>query len=314
MRAAIIDRAGASPTCGDFADPVPDDGEREMRVLAAGIHPIVRSLAAGSHYGSDGAYPRIPGVDAVARGDDGIVRYAGFVRSPWGTIAERIAARLGLPVPADADPALVAAMLNPGLSSWMPLTGRLRQTGELHTVVIVGATGYAGRLAVQNARLLGAARIVGLGRDAAGLAEIAALGAAPVELAEGPDKLARALAGTSPTLILDYAWGPAAELVWECLSGHGLGDDDADILHVELGGAAGGTAVLPAALLRSRRIAIAGGGAGSTPVTEIMQQLPVYLRHIASGDIRAAIRRFPLARVDEAWAHTGRDRAVVVMD
>ncbi len=314
MRAASVENPGAVPHCRVYADPVPVEGESVMEVLAAGIHPIVRSLVDGTHYGSDGTYPRIPGVDGVARGADGVVRYAGNVRGPWGTIAERIASRMGLPVPDGADPALVAAVLNPGLSSWMPLVSRKRQIGSLGTVVIVAATGYAGRIAVQNALLLGAERVVGLGRDADRLSDVAAIGGTPVSLSDGSAGLASALDGASPSLIVDYAWGSAAELVWEALTGHGLDEDIADILHVELGGTAGPTATLPAALLRSRRIAISGGGAGSTPIADIMEQLPIYLQHVASGAIHAPIRRFPLARVDEAWTHTGPDRAVLVMD
>lgn len=312
MRAAIVDEAGAGPRYGEFADPEPREGETEMEVLAAGIHPVVRGLAAGTHYGSDGTYPRVPGVDCVARGTDGVARYAGFVRSPWGTLAERVAVPMGIPVPQGADPAVVAASLNPGMSSWLPLTSRVSETGDLGTVLVVGATGVAGRIAVQNALALGADRVIGLGRDPDRLAEVERLGGVPVALADGATGLQASLAGSTPSLILDFAWGTAAELVWDALSGHGLDEDDADILHVEIGDSAGTRATVPAALLRSRRITLRGSGAGSVPLADILAQLPVFMAKIASGTVTAPVRRYALSRIDDAWSYRGPDRAVVI--
>lgn len=312
MKAAIVDAAGVRPRYGEFPDPEPQDGETGMEVLAAGIHPVVRRLASGTHYGSDGAYPRVPGVDCVARGADGVARYAGFVRAPWGTLAEGVAARMGVPLPEHSDPAVIAASLNPGMSSWMPLTARLSERGTLDTVLVLGATGIAGRMAVQNALLLGANRVIGLGRDIDRLAEVERLGGVPVAQAEGAVGLRRGLGGASPSLILDFAWGTAAELVWDALEGQGLNEDEADILHVEIGDSAGTSARLPAALLRSRRMALQGSGAGSGSLADILTQLPVFIEKIASGHVRVPVRRFPLARIDEAWAYPGPDRAVVI--
>ena len=314
MKAAIIDRAGADARYGDFPDPEPTEAETLSRVLAAGIHPVVRDLAAHTHYGSEGVYPLVPGVDCVARAEDGVARYAGFIRSPWGTFAERVATRMGLPLPEGADPIAIAGALNPGLSSWLPLVARAREVGDLGTVLIVGATGFAGRIAVQSALALGAERVVGVGRDEDRLAEVRRLGGVPVSLADGPDAVVSAAAGASPSLVLDYLWGSAATMVWDALSGHGMDEDDADILHVEMGTAAGGHAALPGELLRSRRLTVRGSGAGSTPVTEIMAQLPVFMEKVASGQVVAPVEVFPLARVDEAWAYRGPRRAVVVPD
>ena len=314
MKAAVIDQAGAGAHYGDFAEPEPGEGESKLRVLAAGIHPIVRGLAANAHYGSEGVYPLVPGVDCVALDEDGVARYAGFVRSPWGTIAESVAARLGLPLPEGADPVAVAGALNPGVSSWLPLTARAREVEDLGTVLVVGATGVAGRIAVQNAFALGAERVIGLGRDEDRLAEVGDLGGVPVPLADGPNAVRKALAGGSPSLVLDYLWGSAAELVWDALTGHGLDEDGADILHVEIGTMAGARAALPGELLRSRRFAVRGSGAGSAPMAEIMAALPVFMEKVASGEVAPPVEVFPLSRVDEAWAYAGPRRAVVVPD
>lgn len=318
MRAAIIDAPGATAHAGEFDEPEPAEAESVMDVLAAAIHPIVRSTASGEHYGSEGRYPMVPGVDCVARGADGVARYAGFIRPPWGTLAERAAARMGLPLPHGADPVAIAGALNPGMSSWLPLIGRRRERTEdgegLGTVVVVGATGVAGRIAVQSALALGADRVVGLGRDAGRLAEVGRLGGIPVAIGDGTEALTRALDGSAPSLVLDYAWGPAAEILWDALERHGMEDDDADILHVQIGTTAGARAALPGSLLRSRRLTVRGSGAGSVPVADIVAELPAFMERIAAGDVVAPVRVFPLSRVDQAWAYSGPDRAVVVPD
>lgn len=314
MRAAVVDQAGATPRAGDFPDPEPVEGEEVMDVLAAGIHPVVRALAAGTHYGSTPVYPMVPGVDGVGRGTDGTHRYVASIRAPWGTIAQRVAARPGLVTPSDADPAQIAATLNPGMSSWMPLVSRLNDVPELGCVVIVGATGVAGSIAVQSALALGASRVVGVGRDRDRLSRIGDLGAVPVPLDGGADALRSALGRSSPALVLDYAWGAAAETVWDALARQGMVDDDADILHVQLGTSSGARAALPGELLRSRRITVRGGGAGSTPVAEIFAQLPVFMERIASGEVAAPVREFSLSQIEQAWAYAGPERAVIVPD
>ncbi len=314
MKAAIIDGPGATAHVGDFVEPEPDGDETVLEVLAAGIHPIVRGMASGAHYGSEGIYPMVPGVDCVAVGTDGVPRYAGFTRAPWGTIAQRVAARMGLPLPEGADPVQIAATLNPGMSSWLPLVARAGEVERLGTVLVVGATGVAGRIAVQAALALGADRVIGLGRDRGRLAEVERLGGIPIPLDEGPDAAAEAIGEDTPSLVLDYAWGPAAELVWDALERRGLDDDTADILHLEVGTMAGSRAALPGSLLRSRRIAVRGSGIGSVPLADILAQLPVFMEKVAAGEIVAPVRVFPLSRVADAWAYRGPDRAVVVPD
>ena len=213
MKAAVVHGPGESPRFDDFGEPVVTEGRELVELVASGIHPLVRSLAGGQHYGSSGVYPLIPGVDAVARTADGVLIYTGYVEAPYGTLAERMAVPGGmrLPLPDGADPVAIAGGLNPGLSSWMPLQARVAEAGSLGTVVILGATGTAGVLAVQNARLLGAARVIGAGRSPAGRVRAAAAGAETVTLTGGQDKdaaaLAAALAGEVPGLVLDFVLG-----------------------------------------------------------------------------------------------------------
>lgn len=157
MRAAVVTGPGATPVAGTFAEPELVAGVELVEVVAAGIHPVVRGLVSGRHYGSTDSWPKIPGVDGVARRSDGSLCYTGFTADPYGTFAERAAVRLTLPVPDDADPVALAAGMNPGMASWLPLTSHLAAP-EQASVLVLGATGSAGRLAVQNCRALGVGR------------------------------------------------------------------------------------------------------------------------------------------------------------
>jgi len=320
MKAAVLRGPGGAPEFADFEEPPVPPGRELVNLVAAGIHPVVRSLAAGRHYGSTRMYPLIPGVDAVARTADGGLVYTGFVQSPYGTLAERMAvpATMKLPLPDGAEPARVAGGLNPGLSSWLPLRNRQSETGALGTVLILGATGIAGLLAVQNARLLGADRVIAAGRDQARLARAAAYGAIAVPLPGAPDSAAAALAdaigGTAPGLVLDYLWGAPAEAAFAALARQGLQEDRADIAYVQIGALAGAGAAVPAALLRSRRIRITGSGAGSASVDTIVAELPGYIQMIAEGRVEVPVRVFPLSAVTGAWAASaGAGERVVVV-
>jgi NADPH:quinone reductase-like Zn-dependent oxidoreductase len=320
MKAAVLRGPGGVPEYADFGEPPVPSGRELVELAAAGIHPVVRSLAAGRHYGSTGRYPLIPGVDAVARTADGGLVYTGYVQSPYGTLAERMAVptTMKLPLPGRAEPERVAGGLNPGLSSWLPLRNRQSEAGALGTVLILGATGMAGLLAVQNARLLGADRVIAAGRDRDRLARAAAYGAVTAPLLDARDATAAALADalgeTTPGLVLDFVWGAPAEAAFAALARRGLEEDDTDLSYVQIGALAGAEAAVPAALLRSRRIRITGSGAGSASVQRIMAELPGYIQMIAEGRVDVPVRVFPLSAVTDAWAASagGGERVVVV--
>lgn len=123
-----------------------------------------------------------------------------------------------------------------------------------------------------------------------------------------------ALAGNDPSIIVDFLWGAPAEAVFAALRRTGLGEDTADIRHVQIGAMAGPEAAVPSSLLRSRRFGVSGSGAGSASIASIMAEIPVYIGHIVAGRISVPTRTFPLSRVAEAWQASadGGDRVVVV--
>jgi NADPH:quinone reductase-like Zn-dependent oxidoreductase len=308
MKAAILrSRDADAPEYGDFAEPVVDEGHELVELVASGIHPVVRSLASGSHYGSTGTWPAIPGIDAVVRTPAGALIYTGFVRPPYGTLAERMAVprAFGVALPAGCDAVKVAGGVNPGLASWLPLRARAGEVDALGTVMILGVTGMAGTLAVQNANALGAARVVGVGRNPAGLERAAKLGANVVALTADQSAdaaaIAHALAETAPSIVLDFLWGVPAETTFTALARRGLDEDRANIAYVQIGATAGPEASLPASLLRSRRIRISGSGAGSASMTDIMAQVSVYVQLIADGKLEVPTQTYPLDSIGEAW-------------
>ncbi len=322
MFAAVMQSAETVPEYAPFAEPVVEAGWELVELVASGIHPVVRSLATGRHYGGTNRWPLIPGVDAVARTAAATLVYTGYVRPPYGTLAERMAVPAGVqfPLPPGADPTGIAGGMNPGLSSWMPLLARAKEIGSLGTVLILGVTGMAGSLAAQNARLLGAERVIGVGRDPDALRRVATKGTATVALsgdrASDQTALTEVLGGKGPSIVLDFLWGAPAEMTFGALSRHGLDEDRGDLAYVQIGAAAGSDASVPAALLRSRRIRISGSGAGSGSIAAVIEQVPVYMRLIADGEVQVPTKTFSLAQIGSAWsaAARGGPRVVVVPD
>ncbi|HTX27005.1 MAG TPA: zinc-binding alcohol dehydrogenase family protein [Streptosporangiaceae bacterium] len=319
MKAAILHAADSVPVYGDFSEPPAAPGSQIVGLVASGIHHVTRSVAAGRHYGSDAAYPVIPGLNAVARTDNGELVFTSSGPPPYGTFAERIASpdAMRFPLPPGAPPEAVAAGVNPGMGSWLPLTARQAETGTLGTVLVLGVTGMSGFLAAQNARLLGATRVVGAGRRRPELERAAAAGAQTVALTGDQEADAQALAavldGDAPGLVLDFVWGPVAEAAFGALRRRGLREDEADIKYVQIGALAGAEAGVPSSLLRSRKLTISGSGAGSVTAAQIKAQVPRYVQLIADGSVQVPFRTFPLSDVGAAWTASAESGPRVVL-
>src|SRR5580658_8724543 len=124
MNAAVVHAFDAPPRYTTFGEPVAGAGERLVTVTAAGLHPIVKALASGTHYGSTGELPFVPGADGVGRLGDGTRVYFGISRSPFGTFSERALAAdwMCIPLPDGLDDVTAAGIANPAMSSWVALT------------------------------------------------------------------------------------------------------------------------------------------------------------------------------------------------
>jgi NADPH:quinone reductase-like Zn-dependent oxidoreductase len=320
MKAAVLHSADSVPVYGDFAEPEAGPGTEIVGLVAAGIHHVTRSVATGRHYSRDGAFPVIPGLNAVGRTAAGELVFTSSGQPPYGTFAERMPSpdAMRFPLPAGASPEAVAAGVNPGMGSWLPLQARLAETDKLGTVLVLGATGITGYLAVQNALLLGAERVIGAGRSESGLERAAAAGARTVAIsgdaAADVTALAAAVEASGPMLVLDFVWGPVAETAFRALASAKFGEDDSEVTYVQIGSLAGLEAAVPSPLLRSRRITISGSGAGSVSGAEIRAQIPRYIELIANGSVDVPFRTFPLSDIGTAWTESAKSgpRVVVV--
>ena len=315
MHAAVVRAFDRSPRYEELEIP-PPSGKNEVvvAVLAAGLHPRVRSGASGSHYADERILPMIPGIDADGRLPDGQLVYCVVHDTPFGTMADRVVAdrRRCVPLPEGVDTAVVAAAMNPAMSSWIALRLRVSlQKGQ--SVLILGATGNAGQMAIQVARLLGAGRVIGAGRDSERLKSSGA--DATVSLAGDPDAVAHALgeAASEVDVVLDYLWGePAAHAMTALLTARS--DRSKGIDWIEIGSVAGPTLALPSAALRSTNLRLLGSGQGSVPVGAIVAELPRLVEELAAGRITVDPLRVPLADVEAAWtAPTASGKRVVLV-
>jgi len=313
MNAAVVNVLGQNPQYQSFADPVAEEGELLIKVRSAGLHPIVKARASGTHYSSDGIVPMVPGVDGVGTLEDGRRVYFGATRPPFGTMAERTISRpsMCIPVPDGIDDVQAAAIANPGMSAWVSMKERAHVApGE--TVLVLGATGVAGQLAIQVARHLGAKRVIGAGRNvealqAADLDSIIALGqpedavrdAFAAEAAQGID------------VVIDYLWGRPTELLLEALAKGFKASSTPSTRLVEVGASAGPTITLPGAILRSVDLTILGSGFGSAAMDKIFAAIPVLFSLAAEGKLKIDLEPVPLSDVEAAWSRVEKGRRIV---
>lgn len=308
MKAAVLDALGEVPRFGDFAEPDVRADETLVRVTAASIKQLDRAIAAGTHYSSPRAFPVVCGTDGVGRLADGTAVYFATNRRPFGGMAERAPASWTVPLPEGLDEALAAAVVNPGLAAWLPLVwrGRMRP-GE--SVMVMGATGAAGRLAVRAARLLGAGRVIAAGRRPDVLAGLDA--DATVDLRLPPKDLRRAFAAEAErglAVVVDYVWGPAAEALIDVLVHgdlSGAPDEGEGVRLVSVGAMGGPIVALPSAALRGSRLQIMGSGtANFPPVGRMVEIVADILNRTVRGEVGLAVERVPLAGVATAWTRT----------
>jgi NADPH:quinone reductase-like Zn-dependent oxidoreductase len=315
MKAAVVSSFDSAPRYQDFPVPTPaDDDEIVVDVLAAGLHPRVRSQADGSHYTSTDALPLVPGVDGVGRGPDGLLRYFVLPDTTMGAMAEQtvIDTRRSIVLAEGTDPVTVAAAMNPAMSSWVALRQRVPfQAGQ--DVLVLGATGNAGQMAVQVAQRLGAGQIIAAGRDAGRLAALPALGATatvPLGASDTADRLAKTAADVD--VVLDFLWGqPAADAMIAIITNRA--DRGQPLTWIQIGSVAGPTAEIPSAALRAARLQLVGSGQGSVSIREYLAELNVLAQEIAAGTIAVDARPVPLAQVEEAWAATATNHRLVLV-
>jgi NADPH2:quinone reductase len=334
VKAAVLEAVGKTPRCEEFEEPEAGEGEALVRVLAASLKPVDKQLAAGTHFASpqEADLPAVCGTDGVGQLKDGTRVFFGGCRPPFGAMAELavVPRAFCFSLPPGMDDETAAALPNPGVSAWASLTHRAKLArGE--TVLVLGATGVTGQLAVQIAKLLGAARVVGVGRDERALARLGELGAdATIQLDQAADALKEAYLsemGQSGSqglnlqtqrkegfdVILDYLWGEPTEALLATITKSEFAAAVKETRLVQAGESAGATIKLPAAVLRSTAVTILGTG-GIPPREVLMDAMKQVLEHGTMGELRIETERVALGEIESVWKHTGQaGRRIVVV-
>ena len=310
MKAAIVQGTGQTPVFGDFAEPQAGPGEQRIRVKASALSQLARARASGTHYSSSGSFPFVAGVDGIGTTNDRRRVYFVLPRAPFGAMAEQSVAPADhcLAVPDALDDITAAAIANPGMSSWAALTERARfKSGE--TVLINGATGASGQLAVQIARFMGAARVIATGRNREVLASLGA--DAMIALTEDGEALEAAFKAEfsrGVDVVLDYIWGPSAEHL--LIAAARASPEGVPVRFIQIGTASGADIRLPGAVLRSSALELLGSGIGSVPLSRLLAAIAGVFDAAAAGALTLSSTSVPLAEVAATWEKPGDERVV----
>jgi NADPH2:quinone reductase len=301
MRAAVLTELGATPEVADFREPEAGDGQVVVDVLAGGLNPIDIRTSSGVLKDRVPPLPSVVGSEGVGRTADGARVY--FARSvrPWGSIAERTVTEASglVEVPEGVADAQALAFGIAGTAAWNALSRRGQlQPGE--KVLVLGASGVVGSVAVQAAKLMGASHVSAAARSADGLARAASLGAdATVSLA-GDGDLTQAFidaAGGHVDLVIDPLWGAPSSAALEALAPRGR--------LVQLGQSAGAEATFSPVRLRFQELSILGYTNFMSTPQEQADALQAMWRHAAAGELTAEVETLPLEEIAAAWERQG---------
>lgn len=308
MKAAVLHQFGGIPRYEDFQDPSPGENEVLIRVKAVALENVDKAMAEGTHFANRqflSGMPAIVGFDGIGELPDGRLVGFGGLRSPYGSMAEYavVPEAYTIPVPGGIDAVTAAALPSSAMTSLLPLQwGAKLQPGE--TVLVNGATGVSGKLAVQIAKLLEASRVIGTGRNPESLDMLKELGAdGIIDLNQPEEELVQAFrreAGKGYDVVLDFLWGRPTEIWIKSLIPDEIRLSGSRTRLVQIGEKAGSSITLSADALRTTRLEIVGATTGIT--SEVMQEATgqVWAWH-RNGKLRMDVETVPLAEISEAW-------------
>jgi NADPH2:quinone reductase len=316
MKAAVLHSFDRPPQCEEFSNPIAGGNENIVHVSAAALKPVDKQIASGSHYATPHTLPFVCGIDGTGHLEDGTRVYFAGSRLPYGAMAQRtvVSRHHCFPLPENVDDVTAAAVINPGVSAWLTLACRAKLVrGE--TVLVLGATGVTGKLAVQIAKLLGAGRVVAAGRNMQVLSTLHEFGADAIIQIDKPgqdlrESFARQAGDMGYSVIVDYVWGRPTEALLDYMTRKEFANVKSEARLVQVGESAGQTISLHAAVLRSTALAILGT-AGIPPRDVLVDAFQQVTSRAASGELRIDVEQVPLAQVENAWQRNEHGRRLV---
>ncbi|KAI8628390.1 hypothetical protein F5Y19DRAFT_476370 [Xylariaceae sp. FL1651] len=273
--------------------PAPADHQIQLRVLAAGLHQVVRSRASGKHYSARGL-PHNMGLDCVGRDvATGKLYFCLNFQRGFGSFAELITVDKNVvhALPDDTDPVSFAASVNPAMSSWMAITQRTANLPKNYTVLILGATSASGRMAAHVAKVLGAGKVIGVGRNETTLAKVEGLDEFIVQKDPITDT---DFSRVDCDVVLDYVYGDLAVHVLSTLN------VKKPLQYVMIGGVSQSEPTFPSAIFRSRDITVRGSGPGAFDLANLHPELSK-LVPIMTGWKLLDAHSVPLKDIEAAW-------------
>ncbi|NCD69065.1 quinone oxidoreductase family protein [Mucilaginibacter agri] len=324
MKAAVMYQKGTMPQYIDFPEPViKNDDELLVTVKAVALKHLDKSQASGKHYSSnthqqtDG---RVVGGDGICLLPNGSRVYGMGVS---GMLAEKATIHKDriVPVPETLDDITAAALPNAVIGSAMGLKFKADiQPGDI--VLVNGATGFTGRVAVQLAKHYGAKKVIATGRNQASLEKLLSLGADEIiqindDNKDFKDRITAIHSLTPIDVILDYLWGDTAQIIFACLKGNGTFTNR--IRYVSVGEMSGELIQLSAQNLRSVDLQLSGSGLGAWSKAQVGKLfgeiLPEMFQLAADGKLKVETVTVKLEDIAKLWDMelTGGQRLVVTI-
>ena len=309
MKAAVLHSLGSLPKYEEISDPIPqNETQILLNVTAASVKNIDKMRAAGKHYANYTQFPTVVGLDGVGKLDNGTRVYAMGIS---GMIAEKALIQQNgyIVLPDKIDDATAAALPNALIGSAMAFVGRAKiKAGEI--VLINGATGVTGRLAVQVAKHYGAAKVIVTGRNPESLQQLKNLGADEIiSLKQDETEIIKQLkeihSRTPIDIVIDYLWGRPVELLLEVFKSSGISKFTHPVRIVTVGEMAGASIRLDSGILRSSAIELLGSGIGSLSQEDMRKYttevLPEMFHLAGEGKIKIETLTAPLKDIESVW-------------
>ncbi|KAF7186566.1 putative NADPH-dependent quinone reductase tdiC [Pseudocercospora fuligena] len=304
MYQAQISSWGSNPKWIQVSDlPQPGPDELQIKVLAVGVHRVVRSRASGKHYTS-GQIPHVPGVDGI-----GTITSTNQKCYFFSMTSAIMSEYLNLPktsvfpLPDDTDPVHFAASINPAMSSWMAFKGRTDGLEEGFTCLILGATSASGRMAIPLARALGAKKVIGAARNQETLDGLDL--DASIVIQEEVEKTDFSNLD-DVDVVIDYIYGALTHHLFKSLK------TPKPVQYVHIGALSGELEMgIPGEILRSKDITIRGSGPGAWNMKAFAKTLPELLEAVPKVP-KQATKVAKFENIENEWDHKGSERLVFV--